>query len=92
MSQKKANSLLSERLQTIEKQCWANAQYCRRECLEISGIPSSVSDNDLEYLVCKAITKADVEVSDKDIEHLHRVGKRGTTIVKFCKSKNSKQV
>ena len=28
-----------------------------------------VSDNDLEDLVCKAITKAVVEVSDKDIEY-----------------------
>ena len=89
---KKVNTLLSERLQTIEKQCWANAQYSRRECLEISGIPSSVNDNDLEDVVCKAITKAGVEVSDKDIEDCHRVGKRGTTIVKFCKRKVSKQV
>ena len=76
----------------IEKQCWANAQYSRKECLEISGIPWSVSDNDLEDVVCKAITKAGVEVSDKDIEDCHRVGKRGTTIVKFCKRKFSKQV
>ena len=60
--------------------------------LEISGIPSPVSDNDLEGVVCKAITKASVEVSDKDIEDCHRVGKRGTTIVKFCKRKVSKQV
>ena len=30
---KKVNTLLSEGLQTIEKQCWANAQYSRRECL-----------------------------------------------------------
>ena len=37
---KKVNTLLSERLQTMEKQCWANAQYSRRECLVISGIPS----------------------------------------------------
>ena len=35
--------------------------------LKISGILSSVSDNDLEDVVCKAITKAGVEVSDKDI-------------------------
>ena len=89
---KKGNPLLSERLQTIEKQCWANAQYSRRECLEISGIPSSVSGNDLEYVVFKAITKAGIEVSDKDIEDCGQVGKRGTTIVKFCKRKVSKQV
>ena len=31
-------------------------------------------------------------MSDKDIEDCHRVGKRGTTIVKFCKRKVSKQV
>ena len=89
---KKVNTLLSERLQTIEKQCWANAQYSRREYLDFSGIPSSISDNDLEDVVCKAITKAGVEVSDKDIEDCHRAGKRGATIVKFCKRKVSKQV
>ena len=70
---KKVNTLLSERLEIIEKQYWRNAQYSRRECLEISGIPSSVSDNDLEEVVCRAIAKA--EVSDKDIEDCHRVGK-----------------
>ena len=80
----KKNTLLSKRLQTIEKQCWANAQYSKRDYLEISGIPSSVSGNDLEDVVCKTITKAGVEVSDKDIEDCHRVGKRDTTIVKFC--------
>ena len=84
------NTLLSKRLQTIEKQCWANAQYSKRDCLEISGIPSSVSDNDLEDVVCKAITKAVVEVSHKEIEDCHGVGKRGTIIVKFCKRKVSK--
>ena len=68
---KKVITLLSERLQSIEKQCWTNAQYSRRECLKISGIPSSLSDNDLEDIVCKAITKAGVEVSDKDIEDCH---------------------
>ena len=80
----KKNTLLSKRLQSIEKQCWANAQYSKRDYLEISGIPSSVSGNDLEDVVCKTITKAGVEVSDKDIEDCHRVGKRDTTIVKFC--------
>ena len=53
---------------------------------------SSVSDNDLKDVVCKAITKAAVEVSDKDIKDRHRIGKRRTTIVKFCKRKVSKQV
>ena len=36
---KQANSLLSKRLVDMERQCWANAQYSRRECLEVMGIP-----------------------------------------------------
>ena len=45
---KNVNSLLSDRLTSLERQCWANAQYSRRECVEISGIPKSVEDNALE--------------------------------------------
>ena len=76
------NTLLSERLQTIEKQCWANAQYSRRECLEISGIPLSVSDNDLE----------DVFRHDKDIEDFHRVGKRVQPLLTFAKGRCQSKV
>ena len=39
---KQANSLLSKRLVDTERQCWANAQYSTRECLEVVGIPDSV--------------------------------------------------
>ena len=45
------------------------------------------SDNDLEDVVSKAITKAGVEVSDKGIEDCHQVGKRGTIIVSFVKER-----
>ena len=31
------------RLFTMERQCWANAHYSRRECLDIVGIPREVS-------------------------------------------------
>ena len=66
-----------------KRKCWDS----RRECPEISGIPSSVSNKDLKDAVCKAIAKAGIKVSQKDIEDCHRVGKRGETIVKFCKRK-----
>ena len=39
---KHVNSLLLRRLVNMECQCWANAQYSRRECLDIMGIPSEV--------------------------------------------------
>ena len=54
-----------------KRKCWAIAQYSRRECLEISDIPSSVSDKDLKDVVCKAITKVGDELSYKDIEDYH---------------------
>ena len=41
---KQVNSVLSERLVSMERQCWANAQYSRRECLELVGVPRSVSE------------------------------------------------
>ena len=76
----------------MERQCWANAQYSRRECLENTGIPSSVSDKDLDEVVCKAITKAGVDINANDIEDCHRVGNKGQTIIKFGKRKVLRQV
>ena len=86
------NNSLNERLIALERQCWANAQYSRRECLEITGIPSSVSDKDFEEVVCKVITKAGVDITADDIEDCHRVGNKGQTIIKFGKRKVSRQV
>ena len=86
---KKVNTLLSERLQTIEKQCWANTQYSSRKFHEISCIPPSVSDKDLEDVVSHAITKAGIEMSGKDNEYCHRVGKNERNL---SKRKMSKQV
>ena len=45
---KQVNSVLSERLVSMERQCWANAQYSRHECLELVGLPRSVSGGDLK--------------------------------------------
>ena len=86
------NNSLNERLIALERQCWANAQYSRRECLEITVIPSSVSDTDLEQVLCKAITKTGVDITADDIEDCHRVGNKGQTIIKFGKRKLSRQV
>ena len=71
------NNSLNERLIGLQRQCWANAQYSRWECLEITGIPSSVSDKDLKEVVCKAITKAGVDITADNIEDFHRIGNKG---------------
>ena len=36
------NNKLTKQLILAERKCWANEQYSRRECLEMSGIPKSI--------------------------------------------------
>ena len=47
------NSLLPSRLVDTERQCWANAQYSRRETLEIAGLPKSLTNDEAEKKVCQ---------------------------------------
>ena len=86
------NNSLNERLTGLQRQCWANAQYSRWGCLEITGIRSSVSDKDLEEVVCKTITKAGVDITADNIEDFRLVGNKGQTIIKFGKRKVPRQV
>ena len=50
---KQVNTVLCDRLVSIECQCWANTQYSRSECLEFVTVPRSVSEGDLEEKVLK---------------------------------------
>ena len=50
---KQVNTRLYDKMKFLERQCWVNEQYFRHECLEISGVPESVADNDLEGEVLK---------------------------------------
>ena len=64
---KNVNSQLHNRFVNMERQCWANAQYSRRECVEIVGIPTTVPDNELEETFCKIVDKVGVTIDDRDI-------------------------
>ena len=44
---KTVNNNLLKQLQNTERQCWANAQYSWRECVEVIGIPKAVESKDL---------------------------------------------
>ena len=76
----------------MERQCWVNAQYSKRKCLGIAGIPSAVNDSDLENVFCRIVDKAGVSIIDTDIKDCHHFGNRGQTIVKFARRKVSKQI
>ena len=71
------NVKLMERLVVTERKCWANEQYSRRECLEISGIPESVSDNALEDEIQGILRGIYAEVDTENIELCHHQMVRG---------------
>ena len=67
-------------------------QYGRRECIEITGIPTDIAQEDLEEQVIKIYNEAKVEVHGRelnrfDISAYHRLGKKSVTIVKFVNRK-----
>ena len=85
------NDQLLKRIIDLERQTNANSQYSRRECLEISGIPSSVGHDQLEGKVCEILKSIDVEVPPNKIEACHRL-KNNQTIIKFSSRKDCKKV
>ena len=89
---KTVSSLLTEQMNNVERQCWVNAQYSRRERLEVVGIPSSVNLKDLEGKVCTVFTRIGVSVKPDDIEACHRLYNDKKTIDKFSNRKVCQQV
>lgn len=82
------SSLLSNRVKTLEKELLASQQYSRRECIEIDGIDLSIKNDELESSVQKILGDINVKISvDVDIQACHRIGKKGTVIVKFSNRK-----
>ena len=84
-----------ERLVATERKCWANKQYSKRECLEISGIPESVSDNALEDKIQGVLRGIDAEVDTENIESCHRLkgkGSKGRVILKLSKRKDAEKI
>ena len=65
---KNANNLLLNRLTTLERQCWENAQYSRRKCLDIVGIPPEVSGEVLEEKVLNIFGKLGCDIFSDSIE------------------------
>ena len=85
---KNVNSLLQQRVTDLERQCWANAQYSRRKCLEVAGVLESVKQNELKDKVPRIFRKVGCDISSDNIEACHRAGRHNNVIIKFSKRKN----
>ena len=70
-------------------------QYGRRKNLEITGIPDNVDNQNLGEKVIEILDKTDVNVSSKDIEACHQIGKSKNsskmTIVRLVHRKHAKK-
>ena len=90
---KQANSFLSKRLVDMKRQCWANAQYSRKEFLEVEVIPESVENNELEGKVLTIFKKIGSELSPRDIEAFHCLEKDNDRVtVKLSRRKDCEQI
>ena len=81
---KNVNQKLVNQLIETEWQCWDNAQYSRRECLEIVGIPTSIPNDLLEANVSKVFGKLGVHVEGKDIQACHRLKDNNRTLLNIA--------
>ena len=88
------NVKLVERLVVTERKCWTNEQCLRRECLEISGVPESVTDNALEDKIQGVLRGKDVEIRTGNIDSYDRLkgkGSKGKVILKLSKRKDAEK-
>ena len=77
--------------ESLERQCWGNNQYSRREYLEITGVPDSVSNDDLEKTTIKVFDKFDVAIDPSSIEDCDWLKSNGPkkVIIKFARRKDA---
>ena len=68
---KKVNDALVKRLSSVERQCWKNTQYSRREYVAVVDIYSSVEHDQLEPIVCVILHHIGVNISGDKIEACH---------------------
>ena len=90
---KRVNIELIKRIVTLERQCWVNAQYSRKECVEVVGIPHQVDHKHLEARVLSIFQKVDCTIAPEFIDDCHRLGKSNDrTNFKFTCRKDCKKV
>ena len=63
---------LHKKVKILEIQISKDEQYNRRNCVEFSGIPDSINDNNLEDTIIDACKDINIDVNETDIEACHR--------------------
>ena len=77
------NRLLTERVVQLERNAVTNAQYHRRESVEVNPIPPSISNEELKLNICEVLSLTGHEVKPNDLQACHHLKKKESVIVKF---------
>ena len=77
------NRLLTKSVVQLENNAVTNAQYHRRESVEVNPIPPSITDEELELNISEAFSLTGHEVTPNDLQACHRLKKKESVIVKF---------
>ena len=92
---KAVNESLRNQIIMLKRQYWSNAQYARRETLEISRIPENIDDGDLEGKVLTVLSKLNVNTDPANVEVCDWIksnNKDKKTILKLSRRKNSDEI
>ena len=65
------NTKLTEKVVSLERQIWSNSQYSTRACLELSDIPETIENKDLDGTVLDIFKKLNVMVDPSNVEDCH---------------------
>ena len=83
------NDLLLQRIAQLEHNNLINAQYNRRETLEINPVPSDIADDVLEKCLCQVLSITGTSVEPDDLQACHCMRKKDHIIIK-CKCRKQK--
>ena len=73
---------LEKKVKSLKIQISKDEQYNRHNCVEFSGIPDTINDDDLENTVIEACKDINIDVSETNIEACHKLPvRRNATIV-----------
>ena len=87
-----ASNTTSSKLVELERKHHKLEQYSRRECLDFSGMPSSVASKDLENFILCLFQEVGTDLDESRIVACHRLGKTDRTIVKFLNRKDAENM
>ena len=84
----KANQMITKRVEYLERIQMISQQYNRRESIELSGIPLTVNDNELEEKCVKIIQDVTGRgIPEWQVHACHRLKNRNKVIIRFVTRK-----